>query len=473
MHYLICGSTGSGKSQTMLGILLAAALSKCSILLLDPHGSLARAFLRLLLFHGLMNRVRFDDYGKLDKTLAISSLRASRETDPWKQAQENTQTINEWKQNVLYLRGKQDATQNPIIDARLDLVGNLFLYQDRPAEEYWLAGALDFTTDQSRHLKAHCVREDVVSELDRLEHLPRTLQNSEVAPVDRILKKHYMTPAIVARLRADRFDDWLDDGVIVVDDASGTDYETRRALMGKKLLRFMSKAKKGCKRRMILCLEESETSGLANLHTPQFLAESRKWGVDAYLLVQNPLTFHTEEIRDGIWQNTAHIFHRQASPNCADVAAEEVATMLFDPMKVHHREYTIQQLHDGYQKIDADRTSVTKDKHGKTISKGEQDADQYLARYKQRENMRTYYKDFNTQKHEIKQQLMMLSPGWAWIVNDKVTPEPVYIPMKEEPQSWSLSFSRELTLGDKKLRDALQQLYQHPDYQPPQLLRPS
>lgn len=477
MHYMISGATGSGKSNTMLGILVAAAMSDCSILLLDPHGTLAREFLRHLLYRGLMNKVRFDDYGKMDRTLAIASLVPSTSSDPWKAAQEDQQTVNEWKGNLLYVRGKQDATQNPIFDARLDLVGHTFLSQSQPAEEYWLAGALDFSTDQHRSLRAHCTRPDLVAEFEQLERLPPSQRNFEMAPVDRLLKKHYGNPEIVARLRADRFDEMLDAGMILIDDASGAARENGRSLMGKKILRFMNKVRKGCNKKTVIVLEESETANTAEAHFVRFLAESRKWNTDCYLLNQNPLNYATPEIANGVWQNTGHIHHRQASPACAEVAADEIATMLYSSTKIHRKEYSVQQLHDGYQKIDGGRTSksVTTDKYGSTLQKGqqEQEADQYLGKYKQVEKVMVFYKDWTTQKQEIKQQLMTLLVGWAFIVNEKVTPEPVYIPMAKEPKSWAYRLSHEQTLGDKKLQDALSLLYQHPDYQPPQLRQPS
>src|SRR5207237_5401816 len=106
---------------------------------------------------------------------------------------------------------------------------------------------------------------------------------------------------------------------------------------------------------------------LIGVQESRALSEAGKWGLEFRILIQNPFSFPTEEVRNNVLQNCwRHEWFRQGSPEAARLAAEDIATPLLNPLKVHHTEYRIRATDAGYERIPTTSRSEHVDPGGHT-----------------------------------------------------------------------------------------------------------
>jgi hypothetical protein len=253
--------------------------------------------------------------------------------------------------------------------------------------------------------------------------------------------------------------------------AAGTDADTGRTNMGDIILRGIQH----CRQEptpLVIAVDEFERYQPALSAVCDAVALSRQWLIQWYLLFQNPFALPPESLQI-LLQNMSKMYFLQAGPDPADLASEDIATRLYDPKRVLDKQTIYQQFHDGYEFRDSTRHATTKDKHGKTLSHNEAEAEQTISKYRVEARDVVTYENFQSQKQQIKRDLGGLPPGYMFYSDGTtVSPQPQYVPMLKEPASWSLPYSKTETLGEKRLREAIEKLRQGTEYHVPQILTP-
>src|SRR5207302_449681 len=123
-------------------------------------------------------------------------------------------------------------------------------------------------------------------------------------------------------------------------------------MMGAVILRIIQHCRTGTKSKVVLVLDEAVSAGLIGVHESQALSEAGKWGLEFHILIQNPFSFQSDEIRGNVLQNCwRHEWFRQGSPEAARLAAEDIAIPLLDPLKVHYTEYRVRTADAGYDTV--------------------------------------------------------------------------------------------------------------------------
>src|SRR5439155_3339204 len=124
----------------------------------------------------------------------------------------------------------------------------------------------------------------------------------------------------------------------------------------------------GTARRVVLVLDEAVNAGLVGLYESRALAEAGKWELECHVLIQDPFGFPSAEIRSNVLQNCwRHEWFRQGSPEAARLAAEDIATPLLDPLRVHHTEYRTRSTEADYERVHTRSHSESFSPHGTPI----------------------------------------------------------------------------------------------------------
>jgi len=271
------------------------------------------------------------------------------------------------------------------------------------------------------------------------------------------------------------FDRFLDErGILILDGSSRGNLSRDAAaiMMGAIVLRVIRHCRTGARSRVVLVLDEAVNANLIGLHESQALSEAGKWGLQFHMLVQDPLSFPTPEIRSNVLQNCGrHEWFRQGSPEAARLAAEDIATPLLDPLQVHHTEYRVREAEAGYDRIRTTSTSTWHDPSGHT-GKGTSWSTVLRARRRAVKDAQDRYTALNDQVLLIQKEMMRLRPGLRFVRGTDVTPVPEDVPMLSDP--WS-AFDGEVGametagggLAEVRLRDILGARRERPMFRAP------
>lgn len=479
-HTLICGASRSGKSEAELARLVPLARrGDCSLVVMDPPGTLARKLLLHLHALGLADRVLYDRLADTDRVPGFDWLAPSVHPDPLQREAENDERVREFAAILLRRRGIQDPARTPLIEEWLLAALRLYLAQQSPVPLPWLPDVFDLSSPTRSRLLASCTDARLVRKIHEHASLSPTARRTEAAPAERILRAVCTSPAFKVRSGEPTFDlgRFLDDrGILILDGNSqgNLSRDAAAVMMGSVILRVIQHCRTRSKNRVVLVLDEAVNAGLIGVHESQALAECGKWGLEFHILIQSPFSFPSEEIRTSVLQNTwRHEWFRQGSPEAARLAAEDVGTPLLDPLKVHHDEKRFRTTDAGYDHIPAESRSETVDEHGRRSRSTSWGT---VVRPRRREVAYTqpHYTALRDQILLIQKELMLLQPGWRFVRCDRITQDPEYVPMLGEPRAsrgWAECQAGKGTAApngtEAGFREVLERMKQSPVYRSP------
>jgi hypothetical protein len=422
-HTLVCGASRSGKSEAELARLLPlAARNDCSVVVMDPPGTLARKLLLHLDAAGQTHRVLYDRLADTDHVPGYEWLAPSRHPDPLQRASRNDERVREFTAVLLRRRGIRDSATAPLIEEWLLTSLRLFLAQEPRCPLPQLADVFDLRSPVRRRLLAHCTEPELVRKFEVLASLSPTARRAESGPAERILRAVCESPAFRARSGdvTVQLATFLDErGILILDGSSQGNLSRDAAsiMMGTVILGVIDHCRKGSKSRVVLVLDEAVNADLIGPHESRALAEAAKWGLEVHVLVQDPFNFPTEDIRRNVLQNChRHEWFRQGSPEAARLAAEDIAIPLLDPLRVHHREQRFRSVEAGYRKVRAGETRIA-----------------ILPRRSEVTDVQERYTALTDQILLMQKQLMLLEPGWRFVRAGKVSRAPEYVRLLRKP----------------------------------------
>lgn len=440
LHTLVCGATRSGKSEAELTRLVPLAKANdCAIVLLDPPGTLASKFLLHLHMQGLTGRLLYDRLADTDRVPGYDWLLASNHPDPLQRAAENDERLREFAAVLLRRRGIQDLARNPLIEEWLLAALRLYVHQKTPVPLPWLADVFDLRSEIRSRLLQNCTEPLLVRKFQEYAGLSPTVRRTDTGPAERILQAVCGSPAFRARSGGATFDvaRFLDGhGILILDGSShgNLSRDAASVMMGAVILRVIQHGRTGGKSRVVLVLDEAVNAGLVGLHESQALAEAGKWGLEFHILVQNPLGFPSPEIQQNVLQNCwRHEWFRQGSPEAARLAAEDIATPLLDPLRVHHTEYRTRTVDAGYDKIHLSSHSERTDTKGRTTGHTTTWSSVLWPRRKEVKDSQDRYTALADQILLVQKELMRLRPGERFVRETESTLAPEYVPLLPVP----------------------------------------
>jgi hypothetical protein len=469
-HRLVCGATRSGKSEHELGYVVRRVKRReCAVVAYDAHGTFTMKLAMRLAAEGARSRVLYDRLSDTDRTLGYEFLAVSNNPDELQRAQENDERKQSFKETLLSERGMMDDSASPIIREGLDAALDLYFAQDRRAPIRWLARVFREGPEQSDFLR-HCTDPGVLARFEYYNTLSPSQWEYKCGPATRILKNFCECPSVYVRDGAS-FDlaEFLNNYGVLILDGSSRGNLSRYA--GGTMMRALSHsvlmlARSGKLRVPVLNVyDEAVNSALVTPQLSRGLAEGGKWDWWCDIIVQQAV-FPTEEIEENVMQNMMHYWFRQGSPKAAQFAAEDVASRLYDPLRVKFVEFHKRQVHDGYEYEEVTSSGVQLDGKGKT--KGKSSNTNVVARAKYREEVEERPRHFTPQEWTAKvaQKITTLGPGYCFIAGVSATEEPEYMPMERE--LWSgLSLRNGMTLAEKKFLDLLDAIKRRPEYRVP------
>jgi hypothetical protein len=444
-HTFVCGATRSGKSEAELTRLVPLAKrGDCSIVLLDPPGTLARKFLLHLDLLGLTSRVLYDRLADTDRVPGYDWLPASSHADPLQREAENDEHIREFAEILLRRRGTLGTAGTPLIEETLLAALGVYVHQATPAPLPWLAEIFDPWSERRAHMLANCTTPELVRKFRDLGSLSPTARRTETAPAERILRSVLQSPAFRVRSGDVTFDvgQLLNDrGILILDGGSrgNLSRDATSVMMGAVILRVLQHARTGAKGRIVLVMDEAVNANLLGLHESQALAEAGKWGLEVHVLVQDPFGFPTAEIRSNVLQNCwRHEWFRQGSAEAARLAAEDVATPQLDPLQVHHTEYRTRTADAGFERIATLGRSESVDSAGRRVH-GTSRHTVLWPRRKEVKDAQDRYTALADQTMLVQKELMLLGTGYRFVRDDTVTATAEYVRRLTDP--WSPSQS--------------------------------
>lgn len=434
-HTLVCGASRSGKSEAELTRLVPLARAgECAIVLLDPPGTLAAKFLLHLDSAGLTDRVIYDQLATTDRVPGYDWLPASANPDLLQREAENDERIREFASVLLRRRGIQEPARTPLIEEGLLDALRLYLYQEVPVPLPWLAEVFTIGSGRRAQLLAHCTDPDVVRRFHAYAALGPVARRNETGPAERMLRAVCLSPAFRIRSAGATFDfdRFLNErGILILDGSSRGNLSRDAAsiMMGALILRVIRHCRTGAKSRVVLVLDEAVSANLLGLYESQALSEAGKWGLEFHVLVQNPLGFPSDEIRDNVLQNCLrHEWFRQGSPDAARLAAEDVGIPVLDPLRVHHTEYRVRPTDAGFERVRVAGQSEFVNPRGERSYSWSWNT-VLRASQKETRDPLDRYTTLVDQLALKQKELMLLRPGYRFVRSDTATPTAEYVPM--------------------------------------------
>jgi hypothetical protein len=484
-HTLVCGATRSGKSAAELARLVPLARGQqCALVVLDPPGGLAAQLLLHLDSLGLTHRVLYDRLADTDRVPGYDWLSASTHPDPFQRSGENDERVREFAAILLRRRGGRDIALSALIEETLLAALRLYVHQATPVPLPWLAEVFTRGAPARSHLLTHCTEPSLVQKFEELASLGPTARRAETAPAERILRAVLESPSFRVRsgdptLDLDRF---LDDrGILLLDGSSqgNLSRDAASVMMGAVILKVIAHCRTGAKCNVLLVLDEATNAGLLGLHESQALAESGKGGLQCHVLVQSPFGFPSEEIQRNVLQNCwRHEWFRQGSPEAARLAAEDLATPLLDPLKVHHTEYRIRTVDAGFERVQTADHSEWTDPEGRTTGRTRSWRTVLWPRRREVKDAQQRYTALQDQILLLQKDLMLLQPGYRFVRGDTVTPTPEYVPLLRTPwdsrDAYRITFEGTPagTLATVRLRSVLAAMKRRSAFRVPSLESP-
>lgn len=433
VHSLICGASGSGKSEGVLCDLVEEAeAGESAMILLDPHGPLADEFLLHLATRKMLHRVIYDRLADTDRVPCYDWLVPSTAPKLYDRMTEDDRSTRRFTSFIVRREGKKDTKQSPIIEAGIFNALRLFIHQPKVPPLNWLAGVYTPFSEVAKQLTATCTDQDTKDQFTKLLRFNPQTFDYHTGAADRRFRSLFGLPSFSLRCSGATFDfdEFLKNKGIHILSGDGCDPDVVSVVMSSIIWKAIDFAKRKQNFPVIVTVDEALNFNLIDVQELQALGEVRKFRLRFNILVQ-ALNFASDEIRDTVLQNCSHHrWHKQGSPDAAALAAQDIGKRIIDPLKVHHTEYRTRTADAGYEVVKNKSHSVSKDKRGKVLSKNHTDSTSRIKLTKEVIDAQEKYMSHSDQIDLVQQELMKLSPGWRWDAGDL---KPHYEPMMEHP----------------------------------------
>lgn len=476
-HELYSGKSGSGKSEAVLTRFLQLAGLATAIVLLDPHGNLAKDLLLHLAGRHLLHRVIYDRLADTDLTPGYNFLTASNHPDSFQRYAQNEDCVRKFMALLIRRGGQKDAAGTPMIEKGILDACRLYIYQRTPIPLHWLAQLYTPGSGTFDYMVKNCTDADTKAQFEKLYYLNSQTRENQTGPADRRLRALLMSPSLAIRSSGATFDfdEALAKKSIIIIDGEGCNPDAASIMMSALSLKVIDSCKR-LKHRVQLGMDEAINAGLVGLQESQALAEVRKWNLGITIIVQT-LSFVEKIICDNVLQNTQ--FHRwfcQGSPEAAALAASDIAKRIVDPLRVHHTETRIRNADDGFELIENISHGHSENDEGETISRSSNKSHSVVRKTREVVEKVDRYMTLADQEILVQQKLMKMGPGWRW---DAGNLEPHYEPM--EQHLWHhlsgilggpIPEQALAKLKEAKLQKAIAQVRMSPAYKVPSLIPP-
>ena len=466
------GLTRTGKSEAARGTTLTHALAQdTAIVAIDPHGTMMPKLLLDFAKLGMLKRVIYDRLSDTDLTPSYDWLVPSKNPDPYQRVAQNEQSVRDFVTLLMRRRGILSTAKTPFIEEGLMTAGNIYINQSEPARPYWLPDLYVRGSDSYFWLPSHCTDRNAVMKFYQYAELNPMQWRTETGPAERILRATLTSPAFMIRSAGASydFDGFLKgNGILLLDGSSKGNLSKDAAgiMFGSIILRVIDAARAGRIGRCYLLIDEASNANLIGLNESLALAECGKWGLEFDILIQTVMSITDQQVRDNVLQNCwFHEWFRQGSPDAAELAAQDIATPILDPLKIHHMEYRTRRVEDGLEEFISRQKGEQKDEHGKK-RKSEGETTSYRPKFAEVTDEQARYTSLQDQIKLIQRELMRLEPGWRF-VRGSDSSKPEYVKMEATP--WDCFRG----LAEVKFEKALAEVKRGAAYRKPSILWPS
>jgi hypothetical protein len=476
---LIIGGSGSGKSEgTLTELVEIARAREMAIVLMDPHGLLARRFMLQLVSYGLAHHVLYDKLCEFNRILAGFTLEQSTETNILKKEAADRKMIMALSDLVWRASDREgDFHAMPAMSEQADLSFRLILFQKSPVPLSLLPYAFRFRHPICDWLIDNCTDEEVQEEWRDLQRLDKKqadrLVEERSGPIKRLIRQTFGLPAF--RERCDghfNLGQALIDKQIIILDGSDDGTLAKQAVtavygafnlqIDQFLRRHFTQTKQPCP--VLVCWEEAAATGTVRLNETHMMEELRKCGFVGYVLSQHKNFVDPKVIAAFDSCTPVKIAYNPNNSRLAMEMAEEFAIAKLDPLKVKHEHVTERQKLIGHETL----TRKTKGKSGKNKTESESEYERPIY-----ETVLDVRKEFVGLEDQIKldaQKILKMPPGWRMRRTPTfVTAEPEYVQMLPDP--WPVRVFGDL--GEQRLEQAIKESQQRPEFKTPVSLEES
>jgi hypothetical protein len=345
---LVVGSTGSGKSEGELVELVRLAERRThAVVLLDPHGPLARRSVGHWARRGHEPRVVYEPLAATDRVLGWPLVPPITGTTPAARRLERAEARDDLAQCLTAPRGVGSLADRPLTREWVDAALGLLLLQRDPFPLTALPDAFRVGSPGYRRLLAGCDDPALVAKFRDLEQVRRRqpFQYETLTGAARRLVEQACESEVL-RLRAAGPFDWaaaLAARSLVAFDGGGVrSRELRRTfflLASVAVLHAVRRhfAATGTPLPVVLVLEEAGALGLVSPFVLLALQELRKAGLAVHVLTQSTRDFGDPGVFEAVLANTpVQCWHQCLSPADQWIGARALANAAFDPHAVHY-----------------------------------------------------------------------------------------------------------------------------------------
>lgn len=293
-HRLICGRTGSGKTNFVLWELLEIAERGDEwIIAVFPHPQPGEQFVSELYARfgkAILNRLIVERLSDMDRVIMRDLIKYSAAKDPYVRLRENDEFCAHFM--GVAANGRQFTTwlEHPVLEKYTKLAVRLCQNQDQWISQSLLPGSLVPKSAIANHYIDHCPLTEVRMEFVRMTAMCLRDQLTLLEPAKRLLEQFLTSPPIIARTSKpatfNRAHFLNDAGIFVVLGGDISD-DALRLLVGADFQETCFLAKKGrLTKRGYIVLDECNNYRLVGLAEAKALATMRAFGVNLWLVCQ-------------------------------------------------------------------------------------------------------------------------------------------------------------------------------------------
>lgn len=489
---LVVGGSGSGKSTAVIKDIMEVVENTRdphAIVLMDGHGSTAKALMLQLINRGHAHRVLYDKLSEFDRILAGFNLEQSTDPNPFRRESENTKRIMALM-NLIWRASQraEDIFTMPALSEQVDLALRLMMFQQTPVPLSYLPFALRFTHPLCQQLVANCTDEEVVERWVELQRLAKrnsdNLLEQKSGPLKRLIRTTFGLPQF--RERCDghfNIGQALLDKKIIILDGSDDGTVSRQAVtavfgaMNLQISQFLSKnfTQTGKPCPVLVVLEEVAAYNLIGpfVEIPMLL-EDRKKGYAGWLLSQHCRFLDPEVIQAVLSCTPRHDWFNPMDATLAKEAGEDIAYGRLNPHRIKH-------VHEGEERLVVVDVVATKRKGTSKGPSGTTETETDIAQpiYDRQRDKREELMSYSEQLMDAARQLMGMPVGYRMVrTRTHTSTEPEYVEMLPEPwpaeqYPWRDPEGKIHTLAEKKLRDAIAKSQERPEFKTPVFLDPT
>lgn len=232
-HRVEISGTGGGKSSNALVELVALARKDGAILLCDPHGPLARAFMEYLVRLNLDHRVIYDRLTDTDRVLGWKFFRRPETNDAKGRLLED-ELIHGLMDVFLWRRGSGPSHETPFFERGLLFALRLLMRQETEGSLMKLLHALKVETDEWWELVNGCTDQKLVARAKDMPYWSQHKRSMQLEPADRLIEAVLENPVIAMRV-GDSFDPWehyRKGGIVIIEGSFNLSTDAVRSMMG-------------------------------------------------------------------------------------------------------------------------------------------------------------------------------------------------------------------------------------------------